>query len=217
MMARRKPRPHEDRGLERRRPSRDPLPLILVVCEGKVTEPQYLEGFRIAHGASTIRVHIRSPGGEPRALVPSAADLAAEAEDRARREGDDNLRYDEVWCVLDVDEHARLEEARALARANHISLAVSNPCFELWILLHFADHGAHVERKRASSLLQKHLPGYGKHVRFESVEPGYAQAVARATALDQRHERAGTEGANPSTGVYRLTERIRQLGKAVRR
>lgn len=215
-MARRKTRRNEDRGLARRGPSRDPLPVMLVVCEGKVTEPRYLEGFRLAYGASTVRVHIRSPGGDPRLLVQCAADLAQEAQDRARREGDDNLRYDEVWCVLDVDEHARLDEARLFARTKSISLAVSNPCFELWILLHFADHAAHVERKRASSLVQKHLPGYGKHVPFEAVEPGYPEAVTRAAALDQRHERAGTEGANPSTGVYRLTERIRQLGKAAR-
>jgi hypothetical protein len=44
-MARRRGNGHD---LRRRGPVRDPLPLILVVCEGAVTEPQYIEGFRIA-------------------------------------------------------------------------------------------------------------------------------------------------------------------------
>jgi hypothetical protein len=35
--------------------------------------------------------------------------------------------------------------------------------------------------------------------------------------LDRRHAQSRTEGGNPSTGVYRLTERIRELGKRHRR
>jgi hypothetical protein len=50
---------------------------------------------------------------------------------------------DEVWCVFDVDEHPKLAEARDQANANGIQLAVSNPCFELWLLLHFQEHRAH--------------------------------------------------------------------------
>jgi len=211
-LPRRRPRRDDRRGLARRGPVRDPLPLILVVCEGTVTEPEYLDGFRRAERANTVRVHIKTPGGDPLALVEHAAGVAAEARERARREEDDNQCYDEVWCVFDVDEHARLDEARRRARECGILLAVSNPCFELWLLLHFVDHTAHAERKRLAALLQQHLPGYGKHVDFQALSSGYAAAAARGAALDQRHARAGTEDANPSTGVYRLTTRIRELG-----
>jgi len=215
-MPKRGPRRAESRDLRRRGPVRDPLPLILVVCEGEVTEPQYVEGFRLAHGATTVRVHVEAPGGDPRALVEAAARMRDEAARRARREGDQNLAYDEVWCVFDVDEHARLESARALAGAENVELAVSNPCFELWLLLHLADQNAHVEVKRVSTLLRKHLPRYDKHVRFQDVASGYDDAVRRAEALDRRHAERGTEGANPSTGIYRLTERIRKFGKNAR-
>ncbi len=181
-----------------------------------MTEPQYLEAFRLAHGTNTVRVRVVSPGGDPRALVEAAIRLRDEAARRARRERDLNLAYDEVWCVLDVDEHAWLEAARLLARENAIELAVSNPAFELWLLLHFAGQTAHVERKRASELLRKHVPRYDKHIRFEDLASGYADAVERAAALDRRHAKAGAEGANPSTGVYRLTERIREFGRSAR-
>jgi hypothetical protein len=202
--------------LRRRGPVRDPLPLILIVCEGAVTEPQYLEGFRIAQGANTVRVHIKAPGGDPKASVETAVKLMEEAADSARRERDANLRYDEVWCVFDVDEHPRLEEARRAADATGVRLAISNPSFELWLLLHSVDQMAALSRKRASELLKKHLPRYAKHVRFEDLAGGYDDAARRAAVLDNRHSRAGTEGGNPSSGVYRLTERIREFGKAQR-
>lgn len=204
------------RDLRRRGPVRDPLPLILVVCEGAVTEPQYIEGFRIAQGANTVRVHVKAPGGDPKAVVETAIKLADAAAERARRERDDNLRYDEVWCVFDVDEHQRLDDAHGIADAGGVSLAVSNPCFELWLLLHFADQKAALSPKLAFQLLKKHLPAYTKHIRFAEVSAGYADATVRAEALDTHHARIGTEGGNPSTGVYRLTQRIKELGRAQR-
>lgn len=189
---------------------------MLIVCEGEVTEPEYLRTFRAAQGAQTVRIRVEAPGGDPQALVRRAVVLRDEAAADALRAQDENFRFDEVWCVFDVDEHARLQEAVRVAAAEDIRLAVSNPCFELWLLLHFADHGSHAERKRIRDHLRKHLPAYGKHVRFEPLSGGYEAAVKRAAELDRRHEAAGTQGGNPSTGVYRLTERIRQFGKTAR-
>jgi hypothetical protein len=214
MAARR--RRDDDRSLARRAPTRAPLPLLLVVCEGKVTEPQYLRGFRGAQGANTVRLHVETPGGDPRALVERAAELRDEAAGRAARERDGNLAYDAVWCVFDVDDHARLPAARDLAERVGISLAVSNPCFELWLILHFRDHAAHLTSRQAAILLGKHVRDYGKHVRYEDLSNGYGDAVERASTLERRHSAAGTDGGNPSTGVHRLTERIRELGKANR-
>lgn len=215
-MARRDSRREAGRDLRRRGPTRDPLPLILVVCEGKVTEPQYVDAFRIAQGANTVRVRVESPGGDPRALVERAVELRDDAERDARRSRDQNLRYDEVWCVFDVDQHQRLEDARNEAVRSGIELAVSNPCFELWLLLHFADQTAHLSVKQARDRLKKHLPGYDKHVRFEDASQGYEEAVRRAKALDLHHTAAGAPGGNPSTNMHRLTERIRTFGKARR-
>lgn len=206
----------DERALARRGPTRDPLPLILVVCEGKVTEPEYVEAFRLAHGANTVRVRVESPGGDPKALVERAIALRDTAERDARRARDVNLRFDEVWCVFDVDQHQRLDEARDLAEKKKIQLAVSNPCFELWLLLHFADQTAHVSPKQASVRLRKHLAAYDKHIQFDDLADGYPDAVRRARALDLCHETAGSPHGNPSTRMHRLTERIRQFGKEQR-
>ena len=73
-----------------------------------------------------------SPGGEPKALVQRAVEKKKDAERLARSQKDSNLRYDQVWCVFDIDEHRLIPEAKQQAVANGIELAISNPCFELW-------------------------------------------------------------------------------------
>lgn len=215
-MARRDHDGDRGRPLRRRAAFRDPLPLMLVVCEGEVTEPQYFDGFRQTHGANTVRVVVKSPGGDPRALVERAVALRAEAAAEARRSRDANLAYDEVWCVFDVDEHARADAARRLAAREAVHLAVSNPCFELWLLLHLADHAAHLTAAQAGRLVRKHLPAYDKHLRFQDFAAGYPDAVRRAESLGRRVAEAGDGDGNPSTAVHRLTERIREFGKEAR-
>ena len=210
------PRRDTGRGLRRRRPVRDPLPLILVVCEGEVTEPQYIKQFKQAHGVTTVNVHVVSPGGDPQALVEEAIELRTKADRAARRTRDMNAAYDEVWCVIDVDEHERLPEAQQLAARNQIRLAISNPSFELWLLLHFAAQTGHLTRTQATVRLRRHLPRYDKHLPYDEVRHGYLEAVRRAQALDKHHEEVGSVGGNPSTGVHVLAERIREYSRAAR-
>ena len=134
--------------------------------------------------------------------------MKRQAERKARRQHDGFLAYDEVWCVFDVDEHPRIPEARQQARDNGIKLAISNPCFELWALLHFQDQSAYLSRQDAQRQLRLHIPEYGKDLPFHHLVSGYEQAVERAKNLDRRCETAGCPGENPSTGVHALTERI---------
>lgn len=126
---------------------------------------------------------------------------------------DENLQFDEVWCVCDVDEHPNLDEACQLAAADFIQLAVSSPCFELWALLHFQDQTAEIHRHDAQSIIKRHLPRYGKELEFKRLIVGYVDAVRRAMALDTLAASHGDWRHNPSTGVYRLTESIRRVGQ----
>lgn len=132
-----------------------------------------------------------------------------QAQAKANREGDDNLAYDSVWCVFDIDEHPRVGEAMEMARDNDICLAISNPCFELWLLLHFRDNPGAQIRDRMKTMLIKHVPEYDKHVDYAAYSAGYGQAVTRASRMDQDAEEVHEPRRNPTTGVYRLTELIR--------
>ncbi|MDX6712368.1 MAG: hypothetical protein QOH96_3384, partial [Blastocatellia bacterium] len=147
-------------------------------------------------------------------LVERATKRKKATEEKAQREQDEFLKYDEIWCVFDVDDHPNLPDARQQARDNNIKLAVSNPCIEIWLLLHFREQNAHIDSKRLRRELKKYIPDYDKHVSFDVLRDGYFEAVKRARQLEKQHETAGPRNGNPSTDVHHLTEKIRELGKS---
>lgn len=202
-------RRNRHRRAARSTPWRDPKPRILCVCEGMVTEPEYLNAFTTFHRNPRVQVVIDPGEGVPRTLVEKAKQRKQAAEKEARRQHDNNLAFDEVWCVHDIDEHPKLDEARVMAHDNGIKLAVSNPSFELWLILHFRDNPGAQHRDRMAAILRNFLPEYDKHVEFKRFAPGYKDAVARAHRLDQMADEDGETGRNPTTGVWRLTESIR--------
>ena len=117
-----------------------------------------------------------------------------------------------VWCVFDVDEHPRLDDALKLAKESGFEVALSNPCIELWALLHFMERSERIHRHEAQSSLREFLPKYDKKLDFRRMHGGYTKAVERAQALQVTADAVGDSKRNPSTGVYRLTERIRLGG-----
>ena len=100
------------------------------------------------------------------------------------------------------------------ADANGIKLAISNPSFELWLLLHFQEQQAYIERNEAHTACKAHMPRYVKRAPYQLLAPRYDTALTRAQALWARHERDGQPGANPSTGVHLLTARLHEFGRA---
>lgn len=207
-MSRRRDR---ERRPARRKPFRQPKKRILVVCEGKQSEPQYLTQFNQVHRESNVYLEIARETGVPKTLVQIAKRQLTKSKAAFRRERDPWLLFDEIWCVFDVDEHPNFTDAVQMARANGIELAISNPNFELWLLLHFQDSPGMQHRDQIASLLRRHVTGYEKHVDYitHRYADGYSDAVMRARRLDEIAENAKTPGHNPTTGVYRLTESIR--------
>jgi hypothetical protein len=108
--------------LLRRRPQRRPRRRFLLFCEGRVTEPEYFRDWKRFLRSPLIEIEISTQRGDPLRLVERAVVEKQAADAAARREGDDNQRFDEVWCVFDVDNHERLSDARRKAKENGISL-----------------------------------------------------------------------------------------------
>ena len=206
------PRRERERPPGRRKPFREPKPIILIVCEGLVTERQYLDGFTNHCANPRVRIKIAPEHGTPKTLVEVAKTYKVDAEKSAKRERDDNIAYDAVWCVFDVDEHPLIPDAVQMARDNEIKLAISNPSFELWLLLHHRVSPGMKGRQQVRALLKRFVADYDKKVDFEKhCAAGYERAVVRARALHDRASKLGEShhDDNPSTGVYVLTESIR--------
>lgn len=205
------PRRERDRRPGRLAPFRDPKPVILVVCEGRRTEPQYVNGFKAAYHNARVQVTIANEHGTPKTLVEIAKKYKVEKQKQARRQADDNLEYDEVWCVFDIDDHPHLADAKQMARDNGILLAISNPCIELWLLLHFRDDPGMQDRDQMSRLLKQFVPNYDKNIDFGVYFPRYDNALSRARRMYEAADERGDCGCNPTTSFYMLTETIRRV------
>ena len=106
-------------------------PSILIVCDGKNTEPSYFNQFRI----SSAKVKTVGEGYNTISLVNRAIELA------------DQKKYDQVWCVFDADpkpdnpkQAQNFNDAIKLAEKNNFGVAYSNQAFEYWLILHLSDH-----------------------------------------------------------------------------
>src|SRR5215207_5340983 len=113
-------------------PVRQPYDHVLIVCEGRKTEPNYLQGLKSAYRLSSANIKVVHPS----ATDPMSIVRFAEAE---LRDGD----YDRVYCLFDRDTHSSYTTAiqrvsnLPAARAGQLSAVTSVPCFEVWLLLHF--------------------------------------------------------------------------------
>jgi len=176
----------------RRRASREPHTRLLIVCGAKSTEPAYLSGLRQAARNPAVAIKVVIHARDPKSVVKYAQKLRDQSPDDV----------DQVWCVLDVDEF-EFREAISIAHKARINLAISNPCFEIWLLLHLLDATAPISGATgALRALKGVAPAYDKtKLRFDDFAKGVPDAIRRAQALPGSTE---ILGPNPSTGMWRL-------------
>ena len=177
---------------------------ILAVVEGKVTEPQYLKRLHRDHRDSVDLV-VKQKHTDPLGIVEYAKRTV-------REEGGRNV-FDEVWLVFDQDEHPEVERACTEGLAAGYLLAFSNPCIELWFLLHFEDQTAWIDRHAAQRESETHL-GCLKALTSDALSvliARYEIAKAHAHALTERHIGDGSSArANPSSTMWSLAESIKR-------
>ncbi len=201
--------------LKRSHPSQEPYARILIVCVGEVTEPVYFNAFCADMGAN-VEIQVLGLGYTPHRLLSEATSRRNDAARRARgRNGDPYERFDETWCVFDVDGNWiewDIANVISSAKANDIRLAISNPCFELWALMHYERSDGEKTQDEVINRLAKILPGYKKVkscvLPYTALKDRYQFAADNAQALCAARAQDADEYGNPSTTVQDLTESI---------
>jgi hypothetical protein len=161
---------------------------VIIAYEGKETEPLYFQALVRELGLTSISI-LKHMATDPRSIVTQARDerdLLRAA--KAWKPGDF------AWAVFDGDEHIAVNrsnwhEAINMAQANNIGLAISNPSFELWYLLHYREHYTNITRQQAISALKENAAGYKKNVVLFPKPLGKPEtflAIERARDLAQR-------------------------------
>jgi RloB-like protein len=98
--------------------------------------------------------------------------------------------------------------SKEIAKRRNYYLAMSNPCFELWIWLHLRPNRAFADRHDCQRQLERAWAGYSKgDYDAASLMPFVAIACERATSEDQHPDRQWP--LSQATRVYKLVERLR--------
>jgi hypothetical protein len=204
--------------LRRARAKRAPYDMVLIVCEGGKTEPNYFLELRDALQLNTANIEIcgKECGSSPKDVV-----------DFALQEYKANKDYDRVYCVFDKDQHQTYNEAldrvrqTNLAKGHKILAITSVPCFEFWFLLHFGYTTKGYVAGQGSICaqvikdLKQHIPGYEKGIGGiyrQILLDKTDTAVTNAKKLSRHNTNVETD--NPSTKVHQLVEYLRTLSKS---
>ncbi len=210
---------------ERPRKSRPRKVRLLVFCEGKKTEFNY---FNLVCSESDVLYHFNpqvEPGNGGDALEVVKAAVRERNRERQRREP-----YDEVWCVLDVEDASRaakLNEALQLASNEKILVVLSNPSFEVWFIAHFVRTGEAFDNSAAAEAYLEELcwkPEF-EHRGYNKRASGHYKQLALVNksnnqnpvenakwVLETHHMGGKCQDCNSSTEVYLLVNRLRNPG-----
>lgn len=172
--------------------SRAERPSVLILCEGK-TEKNYFTGMRTRRGP---QINVDAP----------ACDHLSVVEQAIGRRSDE---YDAVWCVLDTELDPNLvKRLQREADRGGVHLALSTPCFEVWLILHHKDCAAPFQSAdEAKKTLARLLPTWTEAgTRFADFDGGVVDACRRARRLDPTGE---DHMKNPSTSVWKLVAKLR--------
>lgn len=202
----------------RRRAARDAR-IIVLALEGELSgeEFRYFNWLR-ARLVNDHRFFVE--------LLPTPSDTHQSSPDAVIRRLDDHVsvhdlqpEIDLLWLVFDIDTWPPAMRSRVaqLATQKHYGLGISNPCFELWLLLHCDDveleviawpENARERSREAKRLLSLHRQ-HQQHGRQESTLEALHQATVRAEQLMTATPAGQRWPSFPGTHVHAIIADLR--------
>jgi hypothetical protein len=183
---------------------------MLISTEDEASGLNYLK--RIA-GEEAVRARwavtfADHAGSNPRTVAKSA-----------KKTNDEDGAFDETWLVFDTEgpqNQQRIADARdavETARQLHYHTAVSNPCFEYWLILHYERFaGTLADGAAGCRRLRRHLKKYDKG--FDCYSPtrelrDTARQNARELFAERCVQNAGHPcDCHPCTQLFRLMDSL---------
>ena len=177
------------------------------MTEGELTESSYLSMYSIReamrHAGVGLKLLTHHKGQtDPASLVRAV---------RRAMKGEMVQRDDETWIVMDADEWTDAQVDKALswskaAKAHH--LAVSNPKFELFLVMHYGDAKGCASSRDVDARLKACWREYRKAV------PAGAFSIDQVTAAMARAARsdASPDSDMPAPGTTRFYRLLESLG-----
>lgn len=226
------------RTLERRTAYRSEEQLILIVTEGKKTEPNYFNELIAAWGLNATRNQVKpitvdnQSGSAPRSVVTHAIEKSK------------GKFFDHIYCVFDRDKATTFNEAVKTLELENKNAAKgkpkfysvrSYPCFEYWFLLHFGYtrqpfKGTDKSKSAGDSIVEalKMDKGWRDYEKNCTGSFHYLQQLlmknncclddviawakrSRAEAEQLYRDSNDEESFNPSTEIYIVIEKLKEI------
>lgn len=222
--------PREAQALVRNGGFRNAEKFYILSFEGSVTEKKYFEDLRKSEYFNDSGLIETIP--LPRESTESNPLVVK----KLLKEAKDNFNFrdsDEFWLIIDKDEWEKIHHINLNQLASdcqyekNFYLALSNPCFELWLILHLTDLSKLTDKERnrlrdnpkinPSSKNSKHYVdkvieqamnngrGYNKKPNPRIFLPYIPIAIIRAKALSKEGELFPSD---LGTDVYKLVEKL---------
>ncbi len=180
--------------------------IVWIFTDGQNTERAYFQTLARYQNVN-VKIPKECAGKSPNDLFDKALETKTEAK------SSDDASRDQFWVVFDDDGRNGVTEARTRCRQAGLNAAVSNPCFEVWLLLHLTDYDRPDNQAAVQRELECQCPTYERGRRklpdFESFIENINIAESRAENLDNRRVAQGNPNGRPSTQVYKLTRALR--------
>lgn len=187
-----------------------------IACEGTKTEPYYIKEM-----AQAINTRYRNYGrGKLIEVVGVGANTLSLLKIARERVEKDMPQAETVWLVYDKDEFPNdnfdntqtgAENSRDIRK---YKVAWSNESFELWLLLHFEDISANINRKNCTKKLKKHIKDYEKNSEgvFELLKDRMPEAIRKAEKLYKEKLKEGLPPSKmcPATRVFELVRELEE-------
>jgi hypothetical protein len=204
----------------RAKATRLPKVRFLIYCEGENTEPVYFKAFELFLKSAIIDVQTE-PTGVPMSIARAAVDRARQeglSKGSVRKPKDSFAQLDQVWAVFDRDDHPGYSDAIQYCADFGVKVGRSNPCFEVWLILHQENFDRPDHRNQVCRHLQKLQPEYdpdgSKKCDWIELLKQVEVAEQRASRQLLARENEGDPFGPPSTTVGELSLAIRKAAEA---
>lgn len=177
--------------------------LFVIATEGVKTEPQYFEIFDRSD-QSIIKVNCLK-----RNHRSSPFQVLKRMKSYLKIEG--LKKTDEAWLVIDRDQWSveQIEQLFEWSQSKeNYGFALSNPKFELWLLLHFEDGNKITNANEYLERLKRHLPEYKKEIDIRKFTHEMVQNAIRRAKQRDNPQCIDWPRTTGGTTVYRLVEKL---------
>lgn len=182
-------------------------PRIVIVTEGSVTERNYLRQLQALYPDVIIDMVRQNNQSAPYYLIKKMTQYL---------EREPLLDRDRAWLVVDTDAwsntqiHA-IQQWRGTDRRH--AVGISNPNFELWLLLHFESGVGVQSAQEVSILLKRHVPHNPKHIEgFRLTRELLQCAIVHARQRLRPHPADRLPPPAGSTTMHVLVEGLETIG-----